>query len=72
MRTLTGNEALKMEKGDEERGFRSRPDRKDCKAITWKEKREVKGTSKQTYVALLLLLLLLLSRFSRVRFCATP
>ena len=41
MRTLTGNEALKMEKGDEERGFRSRPDRKDCKAITWKEKREV-------------------------------
>ena len=46
MRTLTRNEALKIEKGDEERGFRSRPDRKDFKAITWKEKREVKGGSR--------------------------
>ena len=35
-----------MEKGDEERGFRSRTDRKDFKAITWKEKREVKGESR--------------------------
>ena len=34
------------EKGDEERDFRSRPDRKDFKAITWKEKREVKGGSR--------------------------
>lgn len=46
MRTPTRNEALKMEKGDEERGFRSRTDRKDFKAITWKEKREVKGESR--------------------------
>lgn len=46
MRTLTRNEALKMGKGDEERGFRSRTDRKDFKAITWKEKREVKGESR--------------------------
>ena len=46
MSTLTRNEAPKMEKGDEERGFRSRTDRKHFKAITWKEKREVKGGSR--------------------------
>lgn len=43
MRTLTRNNALKMEKGDEERAFRSRTDRKDFKAIKHKEKGKEKG-----------------------------